>query len=213
MSATPLELSTPEAQATGGRSTLYRALAGCFRSPSPEFHQAVESGQVAAELQQAIASLPYALEPLPDLGAGAHLSHEELQSAYMALFEVGGEHGSPCFLYEGEQGGGRMKVLEDALRFYHFFGLRLAQEKWERPDHLATELEFMHALSFREAALVAGGAPGPLRLAQRDFLRLHLADFATAVAQKTAGSGVPLYPALARCAASFCEKELTYLQP
>lgn len=208
--AATVELTTPEAQATGARSALYRALARAFRPPTPELYQEIKSGRIAEEVQQALAALPYSLDAAGDL-TGAP-SYEELESAYLALFEVGGEQGAPCFLYEGEQGGGRMKVLEEVLRFYHYFGLRLSQEKPERPDHLATELEFMHALTFRAAgALAASQDVASLHAAQRDFLRLHLADFALVVASKSGAHAAPFYPALARCAAAFCARDLQSL--
>ena len=209
--AATVELTTPEAQATGARSALYRTLARAFRPPTPELYQEIRAGRITEEVQQALAALPYSLDAAGDL-AGAP-SYEELESAYLALFEVGGEQGAPCFLYEGEQGGGRMKVLEEVLRFYHYFGLRLSQEKHERPDHLATELEFMHALTFQAASgLAAGQGVDSLRAAQRDFLRLHLADFASFVASKSGALGAPFYPALARCAAALCERDLAYLR-
>lgn len=210
MPSASVELSTPAAQAAGARSALYRALGQAFRAPTPALAEAIQSGQVAREVQQAAGGLPYRLEVGGLDGAG--VSAEGLESAYLALFEVGGESGAPCFLYEGEYGGGRMKVLEEVLRFYHWFGLRLNQERRERPDHLATELEFLHALTFQEAAAVAAGQEvGPLRQAERDFVRLHLGDLVAGVASKLGDRPVPFYPALARTAAAFCQQELDYL--
>jgi DMSO reductase family type II enzyme chaperone len=202
MAVTSVELLTPEAQAAGARSAIYRALAQGFRTPT-------DAARVAGELREAVGGLPYALSAE---GIDGVAGSADLDQAYLELFEVGGGHGAPCFLYEGEHGGGRMKVLDDVLRFYHYFGLRLSEERRERPDHLATELEFLHALSFKEASVLAGGGdPTPLRQAQRDFLRFHLVPFATAVAERLGASGAPFYPALASLAASLCQADRAYL--
>jgi|TARA_B100000315_G_scaffold242894_1_gene265642 DMSO reductase family type II enzyme chaperone len=67
-----------------------------------------------------------------------------------------------------------MKTMEEAIRFYEHFGLETAQATRELPDHLATELEFLHFLTFSEAeALETGTDPGSFRRAQRDFLARH----------------------------------------
>ena len=45
-----------------------------------------------------------------------------------------------------------MKSMEEVIRFYNYFGLKLSDERRIPPDHLATELEFLHYLTFRQAA-------------------------------------------------------------
>src|SRR3972149_6534796 len=71
--------------------------------------------------------------------------------------------------------GGLRAVMEEATRFYHHFGLSLGGQSRELPDHLTTELEFMHFLTFREvAALENGQDRGPYVRAERDFLQRHL---------------------------------------
>lgn len=199
-----IELNSPETQAAGARSEAYRLLARGFRSPDSSI------GECAEGIREALAGLPYSTDGLPSPDEAA--DPEALASVYLALFDIGGDYGKPCFLYEGEHGGGRMKALDDVLRFYHYFGLRLDEDRRDRPDHLATELEFMHYLCFREAAATGSGADADsFRRAQRDFLRMHLATFARDVAHDVEASGAPFYPALARCAAAFGERELEYL--
>ena len=39
------------------------------------------------------------------------------------------------------------------MRFYDFFGLSLSEGQREEPDHLLTELEFLHYLAYQEAGL------------------------------------------------------------
>ncbi len=212
METQKLQLDGTEAINIGSRSRLYALLAHAFRFPSEEEFQRVKDGQFANEAQESLASLPYNGIKGGELGRGLALGYEEFQSSYIGLFEVGGELGSPSPLYEGEYGGGRMKVMEEVLRFYHYFGLRISEEKRDRPDHLASELEFMHLLTFKEAeGLLQGADRSAYRQAQRDFLRFHLTDFVSAVASKIGGRSAPFYSDLALLANAYCAKELAYL--
>ncbi|MBI4493406.1 MAG: molybdopterin-dependent oxidoreductase, partial [Chloroflexi bacterium] len=105
--------------------------------------------------------------------------------------------------------------MEDALRFYRFFGLRRSPEARERPDHLAVELEFLHWLAFQEAGALGQGdaaAAEPYRAATRDFLAAHTRELAEQVAAHLAERDAPFYPGLARLAAEFCAQDLEYLQ-
>jgi len=207
-----LQLNGAEELQAASRSRLYALLSRAFRFPQPEQFQKIKAGEFAAAAEEALKQLPFnSLQP-GQLGRGLASSYEAFQGHYIALFEIGGEHGPPSPLYEGEYGGGRMKVMEEVLRFYHFFGLHLSDEKRDRPDHLASELEFMHALSFKETeAVLHGKDRRPYRDAQRDFLRFHLKDFMAAVAEKVSGNRAPFYPDLARLAADFCAKDLGHV--
>lgn len=212
MESHQLELNKSEEKQTGSRSLLYSLLSRGFRFPSPEHYERVRGGQFADEVQRAIMNLPHNGLQGGELGRGVGLSYDQFQSNYIGLFEVGGDHGPPSFLYEGEYGGGRMKVMEEVLRFYHHFGLRLSAEKRDRPDHLASEIEFMHLLTFKETeALIRGQERGAYLRAERDFLRFHLNEFVAAVAKGVGGKQVPFYADLARLAESFCKNELAYL--
>ena len=108
-------------------------------------------------------------DALRDAGA----DDEEIAVEYTRLFEVG-TSGPPCALYGGLYNDARMKTMEEAVRFYNHFGLTLSEDPRELPDHLTTQLEFLHFLAFREAeALHEGLDPGPYRRAQRDFVARH----------------------------------------
>lgn len=208
-----LELDGPEQEQIGCRSALYSLLSKGFRFPAPEQFESVKTGRFADSVAQAVAHLPYDGLKGGELGRGTALSYDEFQGRYIQLFDVGGELGPPCFVYEAEYGGGRMKVMEEVLRFYHHFGLRLSQEKRDRPDHLASELEFMHLLTFREAeALLQRKERRPYLNAERDFLRFHLSDFIATVALKVGSGRVPFYSDLAGLAAAFCQRELAHVQ-
>lgn len=212
MATQKLELNGIEEIKSGNRSQVYALLARAFRFPSLENFQAIQGGDFASAAQESLANLPYNGLKSGELGRQISLSYEAFQSSYIGLFEVGGELGAPCPLYEGEYGGGRMKVMEEVLRFYHYFGLKLSEEKRDRPDHLASELEFMHLLTFKETeGFLQGADRNAYRQAQRDFLRFHLTEFVAAVASKVGGRAAPFYSDLAQLAHSFCAKELAYL--
>lgn len=211
---TTIELRTPAATAAGSRSASYALLCQCFRFPSPALYELIVSGELRERIGAAVAGLPYPLGTPTALGSGLAAGLEELQQEYVAAFDVGGPNGSPCYLYEGEFGGGRMKVLEDVLRFYHYFGAQLSQEEGERdrPDHLATELSFLHALTFAEAELLEQHAnPSMYRRAQRDFLKYHAGDLVRDVFNRIGPAGIPFFSELAVLSHEFCQADLHYL--
>ncbi len=64
-----------------------------------------------------------------------------------------------------------MKTMEEAVRFYNYFGLSLSEEQRELPDHITTQMEFLHFLAYRETeALQTAGDADSFRRAQRDFI-------------------------------------------
>ncbi|MCP4038274.1 MAG: hypothetical protein GY733_15140, partial [bacterium] len=120
---------------------------------------------------------------------------DDLAVEYTRLFDVGAS-GPPCPLYGGLYGGARMKVMEEAVRFYNHFGLHLSDERRELPDHLQLQLEFLHFLAFREAeALQAGEDPGSWRRAQRDFIARHPGAWLPKLRAKLEANAPPPYVA------------------
>ncbi len=94
------------------------------------------------------------------------------EEEYLSTFELGGVP-----LYEGlhRKDAGREGILEELMRFYEFFGLRIRDQGRDYPDHLVIELEFMAYLAAREElALQEGGDVAAYRRAQRDFIVRHL---------------------------------------
>ncbi len=65
----------------------------------------------------------------------------------------------------------------DARKRYQEAGLDLSKDRKEAPDHIATELEFMHVLIFRELESIAKDDfehAYALAQNQKDFLEIHL---------------------------------------
>jgi DMSO reductase family type II enzyme chaperone len=100
---------------------------------------------------------------------------DQLTADYSFLFDVGNSGKPPCPLFGGAYGGGdRMKVMEEALRFYHHFGLRLDERNHDMPDQLRTQLEFLHFLAHRQSESIAAGEDSTAyRRAEHDFLERH----------------------------------------
>lgn len=195
------------------RSRLYGLLSSAYRFPSNEFCEAVEAERFRHEVQATVRGLPYQLAGDSDLGSLTGASAIPLTEVYTGVFDVGSPAGPPCFLYEGHHGSGRLGVMTDLLRFYHFFGLRLSPSEHDLPDHLATELEFLHVLTFRETeARQAGNVDlaTAYLAATGDFLAAHAQSLARRVAQGMATTGAPFYASLARLTAELCGCDLEY---
>ncbi len=205
-----VELKSIGAQQVGSRSFLYRLSAQGFAFPSQGFYEEVKTGAFLSQVQEAVGGLPYTLEVKSPLGKGLPFQYEEFQPEYIALFEIGGPEGVAVPLYEGHYGGGRLRDMEEVLRLYNHFGL--SYTGGFRPDHLQSELEFMHALTFSEAAaLEKQQDAGMLRQVQLDFLQYHLKDLAGCVAEALSGRKAPFYPDLAQLLLAFIENEYSSL--
>jgi DMSO reductase family type II enzyme chaperone len=207
-----ISLDTESEPVTASRSRLYQLLAMAFAFPDEDFFNAVAAGTFAAAVARPCAALPYDLHDLTglDLG-GVAASYGDFESEYIRLFDVG-VAGPPCPLYGGVYIGDRMKNMEDATRFYNFFHLRLSPQMHELPDHITTELEFLHYLTFRETELRQQGQdPGSLLRAERDFLARHLCKWVPRMQARLAKQEcLPFFPALVRFALAFFNADQQY---
>lgn len=188
-----VELHTPAGLAAGARSRLYQLLAAGFAFPEEDLHAAARDGTYAQAIAEVLPALPYGIDASDLERLRTDLDYTTFQSEYIRLFDVGAP-APPCPLYGGVWAGDRMKVMEDALRFYHFFDLRLSPELRELPDHITTELEFLHYLTFCEAeAREHGEDPGSWVRAERDFLARHPCKWVPRMARKLAAQDPPAF--------------------
>lgn len=218
MSEAVLEtVQAPEAQRAAVRSRAFALFAEAARFPDPELLAAIRSGAVARALEATLEEVDPALsagvawETLAD--AGPEGEDEDLAVEHTRLFEVG-TSGPPCALYGGLYGDARMKTMEEAVRFYNHFGLTLAEDPRELPDHLETELEFLHYLAFREAeAAEARADAGPYQRAQRDFVERHPGRWVPKLVQRLEGAKArPYYATLFALLARFLAHEAATLR-
>ena len=205
-------LETETEQRAAARSRLYGLLATAFGFPDEELYESFRDGTVARTIDEICLVLPYDLTraATPDLRS-VEQPYAEFESEYIRLFDVGAA-GPPCPLYGGVYIGDRMKTMEDATRFYNFFQLHLSPEMRELPDHITTELEFLHYLTFREAeAHQRGSDPLSLLRAERDFLARHLCRWVPRMqARLGKQTTYPFFPALVEFAASFFDADRAY---
>ncbi|MFN3742871.1 MAG: molecular chaperone [Anaerolineales bacterium] len=146
-----------------------------------------------------------------------HFTLEGLQAEHRRVF---GLSGSLC--YETEYGlpheYRQSQELADISGFYRAFGFNVGGEVRERPDYIATELEFMYVLALKEAWALVQGRDEWLEVtlqAQRRFLEGHLgrwlALFAASVLHLSGESEkvqtFSPYVALAQLAATFVQSE------
>ncbi len=197
--------------AASARSSFYAHLARTLAFPQSEFHTEIREGRwLETQAAQRVA-LPYRLAGGAAGGWRAPADYDSFQSEYIRLFEVGARGASSCPLHAGHYGNDRVRAMEELVRFYNFFGLRLSPGLM--PDHVTVELEFMHFLASKEAAARKsdGDVDSYLR-AQRDFVQRHLANWwPILVAAVKQQRPMPFYRALVALLARFLDAERTYL--
>jgi len=178
-----------EAEYAAARSFAYKLFAAAFEYPDEARLALLGQGAPAAELQSVMTEIA------PDLAARTDWNTlswtdegEELQVEYTRLFDAG-VSGPACSLHEGAHRQSRMGALEELVRFYSYFGIARAEAPNDLPDHLSTQLEFLHFLSHSEAVLCQDGVdPSDYRRAQRDFLIHHPGKWVPKLASKLAAS-------------------------
>lgn len=113
------------------------------------------------------------------ISSGASFNLEALQAQHREVF---GLAGSVC--YETEIGlpheFRQSQELADIAGFYHAFGFQVGGSVHERPDYLASELEFMYLLALKEAWAEENALEEQVEIcvdAQGKFLHDHLAHW------------------------------------
>lgn len=214
IAALPKEKATGgEAAAANARSRLYLLLSRAVSFPESDAYDEIASGSWFQELAPACAALPYRLNPGAASKWRAPDDYDAFQSEYIRLFEVGARGRAPYPLNSGHHTPDRLRTMEELVRFYNFFGLKLAPGLM--PDHASVELEFMHYLAAKEAEET--GAAGPDRdsylYAQRDFVTRQLLNWWPAVAAKLKGErALPFYRSFASLITQFLDLERKYLE-
>ena len=200
MELTNLQAEPERTAAT--RSRLYQLLAVVFAFPNEDLFTAYVTARSPGR-GAPVRALPYDLTGAATLELGAvRPSYAEFESEYIRLFDVGAA-GPPCPLYGGVYVGDRMKVMEDATRFYNFFYLRLSPHLRELPGshHHRAGVPALPDLP-RSRGAAAWPRPAPLLRAQRDFLARHLCKWVprlhTRLAKQTTPALLPGAGALRR---------------
>ncbi len=201
--------------AAAARSRLYQLLAAGFGFPERGLFETIASGSYVEALEEALSALAFDVEPsglLAALRLPPETTYESFQADFIQHFELGAA-GPPCPLYGGVYMGGRTTVWEELIRFYNHFGLHLSKENRDLPDHLATELEFVHFLTYREAETTIEASVTALRRAERDFLTRHPVVWLGQLVTRLEKKGAPaFYRALVDLTRRFTTTDLRYLE-
>lgn len=198
-----------ERRATAARSQFYKILSGAFVYPRDACQTEFVLRGAGEALRDAATELPFPVPAVALLGGAIGRGEEdELALAYTNLFDnCGGRPAIP--LHEKDYVQQDTKQLwEELIRFYEHFGLGYdlkACGEW--PDHLGTELEFLHYLTFLETG-TTDEATKVYTAAADDFLVRHLSKWVPTFADRLAGKaeGSP-YGALAQILAQFIAGE------
>lgn len=196
-------------RANAARSQFYKILSGVFVYPGDAAQTDLVLREAGEALCDAATELPFLVPAVALLcDAGGQGEEDELAIAYTNLFDnCGGRPAVP--LHEKDYVQRDTKHLwEELIRFYEHFGLGYdlkACGQW--PDHLGTELEFLHYLTFLETG-APDDAAGVYTAAADDFLARHLAQWVPTFADRLAGKAVgSAYAALGQVLAQFIAGE------
>jgi len=199
------------------RSAVYRFLSRAFLPPEDGLETMRTEGDEAAGLLRRHLSVGESAAAAEVAGRLlAATDGAALREEYYHIF--GHQISRDCPVYETQYDAGHVfqqaQQLADIAGFYLAFGLEVAEGVGERADHVSLELEFMQALTFREAYARTHHGPGEvdlLREAQRSFLRDHLARWLPVLARLVRPRTEGFYRDLADLAASFVASDAAAL--
>jgi len=192
---TLMSLEGPEQELAAARSRAYALFGEGFAYPDDELREILIAGGLAQPLRESLTAISSEITDTPECWQALQEVGEtdDLAIEFTRLFDAGAS-GPPCPLYGGLYGGDRMAKMEEAVRFYNHFGLTLSDEQRELPDHITTELEFMHFLAYREVqALQADIDPGSYQRAQRDFVARNLGAWVPQLCERLEKEGAAAY--------------------
>ncbi len=125
------------------------------------------------------------------------VDYEELIAEHSRLFEPRSKLQVPPYeteytLAESPQHAlSQPAHLSDIAGFYKAFGLAISEERPDRVDHIATELEFMHVLALKESMAVEGDETEHIEIArdaQLKFMNDHLGRWTGQFRDRMAGA-------------------------
>ena len=194
----------------GARGAVYALLARSFTHPDEAFYEALEDGNVAAQLETLLGQTSLTVD-VP--GPATDDNYETLCARYNDLFVVGHSEyrdrtdgtldstGPPVPLYESASRSNVSwnDVNLDLARAYDYYDLGVDTSDRDHHDHLRLQLEFAGYLARRES-LVDDGSDA----ARLDFLDRHLRVVVEGVAGRLAEEpGTGAYGDVARVLDAF----------
>ena len=185
------------------RSRIYRLFSYCFFYPDKDLLHFLSSGECLRELEQALLAYPHrAGTAVPEglLGELKKLAGdgELIMDEHMRFFTLK----SSCSPYETDYYRSFLAVfsaedMADIAGFYRAFGMDF---NLERPDYIATELEFMHLAAMREAEALyrhESEKAALCRQIEKKFLEEHLGRWVSAFSEALASTDSHFYSSVA----------------
>lgn len=192
-------------QAARRRSETWGLLAAALEYPDEGLATLIRAGAVMHRARELFGALAPGLDASIAWTALADVPPADaLAIEYSRLFDAIGPGGPACPLNSGALLGedGRLKLLEELVRFYNHFGLTTEGAPGnEFPDHVLAQLYFLHFLSECEAECLAAGNEGAddYRRARTDFQRRHPARWSVDMLEKLERHAAhPYYLTIAR---------------
>ncbi|HZJ07816.1 MAG TPA: molecular chaperone TorD family protein [Nocardioidaceae bacterium] len=205
-----------EREAAAARGVVYGLLARSFAYPSPE-HLDVLRDRIRFVVRELVTSDAVLDGLLAEVARGLKASLDELRDAHALLFT----HIEPVDYppYESAYCSAdifrQADTMADVAAFYLAHGLQVGGVERERPDHVATELDFMGLMAVKEAyALEHLGSEqvDECRRTQDHFLRDHLGCWAPGLGQRLATLAQhPFHRALGALLAHWLEADMANL--
>lgn len=209
------------AKVTVARGQVYAGLSRGFSYPESNLFAALESGEFVDFLAGSLAVLPGAASLAGHLQRLREATAADLRSAperadweaeYVRLYGQG--QNLAAVPYETEftctHLWQQQQEMADIAGFYRAFGVEVATGR-DRPDWIATELEFMYLLCTKEALALEegdGSSAAVCRDAQARFLEDHLGTWTGVLATLTTRHAQrAFYPALAALADAWVAQE------
>jgi hypothetical protein len=156
------------------RSACYLFFSKMFAPPRPETFEKVIDMSLYNDLMTACKLLPFCFD-LTKYGFSEQLNFDQYSDQYKILFGQDGEllRSDPI-----------LHNLDSIKRDYEYFGLSFSSESDKAIDHLATQLEFLQYITFKEAATTSARLASSYRGAQRDFLKQNLTPWVPVIVGK-----------------------------
>ncbi len=210
------EQTSPEVAEASVRAAVYRLLAGSLRFPSEG-----NRNLLRAEVFPLVRATSFDSVALDDAISDVVATHAvplaELRRSHGLIFTHIDNPDCPAYESAYCPGGifRQAEVMADVAGFYRAHGLAIGDRERERPDHIATELEFMSLLARKQAYALLNLATDDVEeceRSQRHFLRDHLGVWAVAFAQRlqVLASDSP-YEAVGRLVHLWLQDELEWL--
>jgi TorA maturation chaperone TorD len=201
------------------RSKIYRLLSFCFFYPNTELADFLRSEEFGKEIRKAMEGAIHGQTRAAELKAVsedfariAEVSLDTMIDEHVRLLALRSE--SPPYeteYYRSEGSVFSTEEMADVAGFYKAVGMDFVKD---RPDHIATELEFMHVLTMKEAEAVIKNekekASSCISMEQ-EFLRDHLGRWVDAFAGTLISEGSLFFGAIGRLLRRWIDLECAYL--